>query len=515
MHTKFMSRKVLRMSQLKQILKLHQSGLSNRQIAKELGIYKGTVNSYLSKIKAGKLDIDELLSLEDPVLEGRFHAGNPAYLEERFNELKQMLPYFEKELKRKHVTVKLLWEEYLERYPDGYRYSQFCFHLNQLRVARKPSGILVHQPAERLFIDFAGDALFYVDRETGEAIKVYVFVATLPYSDYGFAMAVPSQNTENFLYALSCCLQSLGGVPKIVVPDNLKAAVIKTDRYEPDLNQVMEDFSNHYGFAVLATRPRAPKDKALVENQVHLVYQRVYARLRNHVFFSLGHVNEALREKVRLHNQTRMQQRDYSREECFLAEEKELLKPLPPTGFDIRYYASLRVQQNSCIYLARDKHYYSVPYTFTGEKAEVVYTRTLVQVYCKAELVATHQRSIGFGYTIQRGHMASNHQHYMDRSPAYYMDLARKRSEGLLRLMEVMFAKEETPEVLYKRCDGLLSLQRKTDPLCFEEACQVAVANGILSYRFVRNRIENRVTGDEPVTTKKLPQHENIRGDYQ
>lgn len=261
----FMSRKVLRMSQLKQILKLHQNGLSNRQIAKELGIYKGTVNSYISKIKAEKLDIEGLLVLEDPVLEGRFHAGNPAYLEERFNELKQMLPYFEKELKRKHVTVKLLWEEYLERYPGGYRYSQFCFHLNQLRVARKPSGILVHQPAEQLFIDFAGDTLFYVDRETGEAIKVYVFVATLPYSDYGFAMAVPSQNTENFLYALSCCLQSLGGVPKIVVPDNLKAAVIKTDRYEPDLNQVMEDFSNHYGFAVLATRSRAPKDKANVK----------------------------------------------------------------------------------------------------------------------------------------------------------------------------------------------------------------------------------------------------------
>ncbi|WP_423126725.1 IS21 family transposase [Gaoshiqia sp. Z1-71] len=503
------------MSQLKQILRLHQSGLSNRQIGKELGIYKGTVNNYMQKIASGKLDIGELLTLDDPVLEGRFHAGNPAYLEDRFNELKQMLPYLEGELKRRHVTIKLLWQEYREKHPQGYSYSQFCFHLNQLRVARKSSAVLTHQPGQQLFVDFAGDTLSYVDRETGEAIKAYVFVATLPYSDYSFAMAVSHQNTENFLYALGCCLQALSGVPKIVVCDNLKAAVIKTDRYEPDINRVMDDFANHYGFAVLAARVRTPKDKALVENQVKLVYQRVYARLRNHVFFSLADLNRAISEKILQHNQTRMQQREYSREEHFLADEKGLLKALPLSGFDIRYYASLRVQQNSCIYLARDKHYYSVPYACTGEQASVVYTRTLVRIYCKSELVATHRRTIGFGYTLVREHMPSAHQHYMDRSPGYYMDLARKRSDGLLCLMKMMFAKEETPEVLYKRCEGLLSLQRKTDPFCFEEACRVAVANGIPSYQFVRRRIENRMTSDKPSTIKKLPKHGNIRGDYQ
>lgn len=502
------------MSQLKQVLRLHQSGLSNRQIGKELGIYKGTVNNYLNKIKSGKLDVDELLVLDDPVLEGRFHAGNPAYLEERFNDLRQMLPYFEGELKRKHVTIKLLWQEYREKYPEGYGYSQFCFHLNQLRIARKTSAVLIHQPGEQLFVDFAGDTLCYVDRETGEQIKAYVFVASLPYSDYGFAMAVAHQNTESFLYALACCLQSLGGIPRIVVCDNLKAAIIKTDRYEPDINQVMDDFANHYGFAVLAARVRAPKDKALVENHVNLVYQRVYARLRNHIFFSLAELNKAVKEKILQHNQTRMQQREYSREEHFLADEKKLLRPLPQSGFDIRYYASPRVQQNSCIYLARDKHHYSVPYILIGKMTDVIYTRTLVRIYCEGEPVATHQRTIGFGYTILREHLPSTYQHYMDRSPAYYKDLARKRSEGMLRLMEMMFAREESPEVLYKRCDGLLSLQRKTDPSRFEEACQVAVANGIASYQFVRKRIENKMTGDEPSKIKKLPKHENIRGDY-
>jgi transposase len=511
-----MTRKVIRMSQLKQVLRLHQEGLSNRRIAKDLGIYKETVNRYLKKIQKGSLDIGELLKMDDPVLEGRFHAGNPAYLEKRFAELREMLPYLEKELKRPHVTLKLLWEEYLCKHPGGYRYSQFCFHLNQLRVARNPSCILDHRPGEKLFIDFAGDTLCYIDRETGEEIKVNVFVATLPFSDYSFALAVEHQTTEDFLYALSCCLRSIGGVPKIVVPDNLKAAVKKTDRYEADITLIMEDFANHYGFTVLPARVRKPKDKALVENQVHLIYQRVYAKIRNQVFFSLSELNQVIGEKILMHNQTRMQQREYSREERFLAQEKQLLKPLPDNDFEIRYYAELRVAQNNCIYLGRDKHYYSVPYTFIGAQVKVIYTRTIVKIYHEGKLMATHQRVIGFGYSILRDHMASNHQHYRDRSPAYYMSMAAKRSQALFRLMELMFVQEKTPEVLYRKCDGLLSLQRKSDPLRFEEACEVALSNNILSYRFIRNRIENNMAEDQNTNQKirSLPEHENIRGNY-
>jgi transposase len=510
-----MTGKVIRMSQLKQILRLHQEGMSNRRIAKDLGIYKETVNKYLKKVQKGSQDIQELLVMDDPILEGRFYAGNPAYLEERFEQLRQMLPYLEKELKRPHVTLKLLWEEYLEKHPEGYRYSQFCFHLNQLRVARKPTGVLNHQPAEKLFIDFAGDNLHYINRETGEEIKVNVFVATLPYSDYSFAMGVEHQTTDDFLYALTCCLRFIGGVSRIVVPDNLKAAVTKTDRYEPDIARVMEDYANHYGFTVLPARVRKPKDKALVENQVHLIYQRVYAKIRNQLFFSLRELNEVIADKIRLHNQTRMQQKQYSREEHFLAQEKHLLKALPESDFEIRYYTELRVGQNNCVYLGRDKHYYSVPYTLIGVLVKVIYTRTMVSMYHQGKLIATHQRVIGFGYTILRDHMASNHQHYMDRSPSYYLDLAEKRSEGLYRIMQAMFVREETPEVLYRRCDGLLSLQRKTDPIKFEEACEVALNNDILSYRFISKRIENNMAEDKNTQkTRNLPEHENIRGNY-
>jgi transposase len=324
-------------------------------------------------------------------------AGTAAYLDKRFEDFQERLPYFERELKRKHVTRHLLWKEYLSEYPSGYQYTQFCYHLNQQLVARKPSAVLNHEAGEKLYVDFAGDRLEYIDRETGEIIPVQVFVACLPCSDYSFVLAVEHQTTEDFLHALSCCLKALGGSPKILVPDNLKAAVIKADRYEPELNRVMEDFANHYGFVVLPARAGKPRDKASVENQVKIIYSRVYAKLRNQTFFSLEALNRALAEKTLEHNQTRMQQRDYSRQEKFLADEKPLLRALPETDFDIKYYAWLRVGLNGYIYLGRDKHYYSVPYIYIREEAQVIYTRTMVKIFCRNQQVAVHERRTGFG----------------------------------------------------------------------------------------------------------------------
>ncbi|MEA5126897.1 MAG: IS21 family transposase [Proteiniphilum sp.] len=303
--------------------------MSNRNIARELGLYKGTVNDYIRKLKGNNFDIGDLLKLEDPELEKKFSAGTPAYTDNRFEVLKGKLDYIENELSRKHVTRYQLWQEYRQEQSSGYGYSQFCYHLSQLKEARHPSAIMEHRPGEKLYVDFAGDTLSYVDRETGEVIKVQVFIACFPYSDYTFALAVPSQQTEDFLYALSQALQYFGGCPKILVPDNLKAAVIKADKYEPELNRVMEDFGNHYGFVVIPARSRKPKDKATVENHVKIIYNRVYARLRNEVFFSIEDLNEAIEKKIGEHNQTRMQQKGYSREEKFLAEEKESLSALP------------------------------------------------------------------------------------------------------------------------------------------------------------------------------------------
>ena len=508
-----MSGKVTKMSTIKQLLRLHESGVSNRQIAKDLRLNRGTVNDYVRKFTTGKMETEELLSLEDPVLEGKFIAGTAAYTDKRFEDFKELLPYFEKELVRKHVTRYLLWQEYLTRHPFGYRYTQFCYHLTQQLVARKPSAVLTHDSGEKLFVDFAGDKLEYIDRETGEIISAHVFVGCLPYSDYTFAMAVKQQTTEDFLYALSCCLKHLGGSPKILVPDNLKAAVIKADRHEPELNRLMEDFANHYGFVVIPARAARPRDKAKVENEVRIIYSRVYAKLRNHRFFSLEELNRALSEKTMEHNQTRMQRTDYSRREKFLADEKHLLRALPKTDFEVKYYTELRVGGNNCIYLGRDKHYYSVPYIYIGEKVQVIYTRTLVKIFCKNQQIATHQRVTGFGYTTVCDHLCSAHRHYSERNPKYYIETAGKKSTALAEVITALFDSPKPPEVFYKTCDGLLSLCRKTDPVRFEKACRIAVENSVFSYRFIKSLIEGKSLLMEPEEYKPLPSPKNnIRG---
>lgn len=509
---------IINMSKVKQVLRLHAQGISNRKIAGDSGLYKGTVNTYVRKIKEQESGIEELSALDEPVLESKLFAGNPAYKQDRFEEFKGMISYWEEELKKPHVTRYLLWEEYRESHPDGYGYSQFCFHLGQIIKARKPGSILQHHAGEKLFVDFAGDTVSYINRESGEVIQTQVFVACLPYSDYAFVMAVPSQSTDDFLYALSCCLKHLGGSPKIVVTDNLKASVIKTDRYEPELNRVMDDFANHYGFAVLPARVRKPQDKASVENEVKIVYRRVYAKLRHHTFFSLEEINRALADKTREHNQTRQQQKEYCREEKFLAEEKPLLKALPEKDFEIKYYAKLRVAQNNCIYLARDKHYYSVPYPYIGEEADVIYTRSLVRIYIRGVYVATHLRTIGFGYTVVKVHMGSGHNFYHDRSPEFYIRQAGKHSELLAELFAVIFERAEIPEVQYKRCDGLLSLQRKTDPVIFERVCSYALDNDILTYQSIKRVMDTKaymLNGEEGKHQGKKNrniQHINIRG---
>jgi transposase len=331
------------------------------------------------------------------------------------------MDYYVQELKRNGVTRLILWEEYKESNPNGYSFSQFCYHLHQHQKASKPTAVLHHEPSDKLFIDFAGKQLSYVDIQTGEIIKCQVFVACLPYSDYAFAMAVKTQGVEDFIYAISCCLSYLGGVPRAIVPDNLKSAVIKSDRYEPELNVALDDLANHYGTTIVPARVRSPKDKALVENQVKIIYSRIYAKLRNRQFHSLHELNESIAALVLRHNQTRMQIKPYCREEKFLADEKHLLQPLPKTVYEMKFYKEYTVAPNNHICLFKDRHYYSVPYIHVGRKAMVIYTRSTVSIYVNNELVAVHARSYTAGqYTSVKEHLCSNHQHWLSRSPDYY-----------------------------------------------------------------------------------------------
>lgn len=508
-----MAGKIKSMSTIKQLLQLHLQGKKIKPIASILKMSKNTVKTYLKKAKSDSLSINSLLALDDTTLEARFHAGSPAYKDDRFDKLKTQLDYYVKELSLVGVTRQLLWEEYRTETSNYYSYSQFCFHLQQHMLKLNPSMVLTHKPGDKLFIDFAGKKLSYVDPHSGEQIECQVFIACLPYSDYSFAMAVTSQKIEDFIHALNCCLQQIGGVPQAIVPDNLKSAVIKSGKYEPKINKALEDFGNHYGTVIYPTRTYKPQDKALVENQVKLIYTRVYAELRSQTFFDLESLNQAIAQKVKKHNQTRRQQKKQCREEQFLAEEKNLLSTLPAEPFELKYYARYTVAKNNHIYLGTDKHYYSVPYQFIGQKADVVYTSKLVKIYIQTKNVATHIRDrIPGRYSTTKEHLCSQHQHYKDRSPTYFKNRARQISDTFYELVKAIFEQDKYPEQLYKTCDGLFALSKKTKPSAFNKACQMALDYQQYKYGFILNILTNNMTGVEISHTNTLPKHDNVRG---
>lgn len=511
-----MAGKPKRMSLVKQLLRMHSLGKGIKTIARELQVSKNTVRSYVRRVEVSRISLSSLLSLEDPELEAALLAGNPAYRDPRYEPLKNKLDYYHNELKQVGVNRVVLWEEYKAEHPNShYCYSQFCVVLRQHRLAGKPSLVLDHHPGDKLYIDFAGKSLSYIDRETGEEISVQVFVACLPYSDYGFAMAVPSQKTDDFIYALQCCLKNIGGAPQTLVPDNLKAAITKASRYEPSINRVLEDFANHYGTTVTPARVRKPKDKALVENQVKLIYSRVYAKLRKQQFFDLSSLNMAIKDRMKAHNQTRMQRKEYSREEKFIADEKQLLLPLPEQDFEVKYYKRLKVAPNNHVYISSDKHYYSVPYTYIGKHTRVIYTRSIVKIFADtAELIAVHPRGIKkSGYTTTKEHLCSHHQYYKQRSPTYYMQRGYNHSETLYQYINALFKQDKYPEQLYRTCEGILKLSKQTNRAEFIKACEMAMEHTNYSYLFLKRVLQNKMIGATDQTPETpLPKHDNIRG---
>ena len=522
-----MANKALDMSKLKKVLRLFKNGgMSNRRIAEAVELDKNTVNKYINQARKDDMSIDELLALDDPVLAHRMTGGNAAYADSRFDELKARLPHYASELRRPHVTMQLLWEEYCKESAHPYGLTQFKEHLNRYVAGAEPktaSTILkdLYVGGEKAFLDFAGGKMHYVDVDTGEMRDAEIFVACLPATDYGFAMAVPSQKVEDFLHAVECFLEHIGGVPKILVPDNLKSAVVRRENGMAELNKLFDDFCNHYGCVSIPARPARPKDKSLVEDHVRIFYRRVVAPLRNETFYSMEELNAAISKKMRESNQKRMQQRPQTREELFLAIEKPHLQPLRRERYEVKFYARLTVQDNCCVYLGRDMHYYSVPYKYVGFRMQVVFTATLVRIYTPdGEFIREWARDRRPGeYTTEDTDMASNSQAYRRRSPSYYIAKCRGANENLGAVVETMFGrlpKGTPPEVLYNRCDALLRLQRNTEPRLFDLACESAIRFDRCSYKFIDHAVKSKCLGilseclaDE---ADAPPEHENIRG---
>lgn len=498
---------------IKQIYRLQRQGKGKKTISRELGISKNTVKKYLAILEDMPGDPEELLQQEDEALSPYVHTSQAQKEDKRYTYLVSQMDYYLQELKRTGVTRWLLWTEYRQNQVYGYSYSQFCWHLSRWAKKQDVSLPQDHAPGDLLYIDFAGRTFSYVDRDTGEIKQAQVFVGVLGYSQYSYIEAVESQKTPDFIQALTNCLHYFGGVPRGIVPDNLKGAVIQSDRYEPRLNKVLEDWANHYGTTILPARSRKPKDKSLAEGFVSHSYRHIYAPLREETFYSIGAINEAFHEKLALYNQRQFQQSQQTRQGLFFREEKPRLKALPSERFQIKKYRDLTVQKNSHILLYEDRHYYSAPYRYIGEKVRVIYTPKVVTIYHSSQKIAVHSRSRSPNrYTTVREHMPSHYQKYFDRSPEYYRSWAHEQSQEVEQLIETILSNRPHPEQAYKSCDGIKSLARKAGRQKLVQACRKALEVQVYTYTFVKRVIENGMVEAEATSQKELPSHPNIRG---
>ena len=512
-----MATQPISMNIIKQVLIRLSQKESIRSIASALHISKNTVSRYKAISEADPMSARELIALEDTVLNHRFNGGNPAYCDDRMEVLKELLPELEKELKKPHVTSRLLWEEYRRKHPDGYGLSQFRYHISQHIKAVTPSTLLrdLYQPGQKILIDFAGDRMSYVDTDTGEEVFVETYVAVMPFSGMTFILCVRSQGIEQFLTATVKALEFFGGVPKILVPDNLKSAVKRADPYEPDLTTGMNDLANHYLCVAQPARVRKPKDKALVEDAVNKAYRHIYAPLRNHVFHSLEELNDAVAELVDRYNQKRLTGCDYSRSHSNQPTEKTMLAPLPKAPFEFKRQASLKVAPNSFITFGPKRNSYSVPYRLIGQQVDVTFTATQVRIYHSGECVATHMRSYRHNdYTYVEEYLPPKSREYRAYSAGYFIAKAERISTDFRTIIEALFAGGQPEQVYFRTAQGFFSLQRNSDPSLFRQACAIAVSHGNLRYKFVQALVKSRCEGFRENADELAPPsgHSNIRG---
>lgn len=503
------------MSKIKQILRLWTNGTSKKQIARQLRVSKNTVKKYLKWADDTSETFTELLSLSDIELSKLYENSLEEIENERYQELVKELPQIIQELNRPHVTRQLLWVEYRKRHSDGYRYAQFCNHLRAYRKAAELTMVMTHEMGDKLYIDFAGDTWTVYEGMFNEPVEKKIFVASLGYSNYSYVEAVESEKVENFIGALIRCMEYFGKVPKALVPDNLKSAVIKTDRYEPDLNKVMEDFANHYGTTVVPARVRKPKDKSAAEQLVKHTYSKIKAPLRDKKFFSLDELNQAIWQQLEVYNTTSFQRRPGSRQSNYDLE-KEHMGDLPNDRFEIHKYRRLTVQKNSHILLTEDNHYYSVPYAYLGKKVRVIYTNSTVSVYFTYKCIAMHPRnSRAYGYTTISEHLPSHYQDFKDRSPEYYLKWASTQSEYIQTIINKVLSIRQHPEQAYRTCEGIKALSRATDKTTLNKACKIACEYKCYQYRFIKTIITNGMENQD-IPSSSSPSlnqnHENLRG---
>ena len=498
---------------IKQIIRLFDQGETIKAIRRSCGVSRNSIRFYLRRLKELGISFSEALEMDNPLLQEKIfsHIQEESLRQELLHSKAE---FFAQELKRKGVTRQLLWEEYRKENPQGYGYSQFCYYLQQHKRVREAVMVQQHPPGEQFEVDFTGVKLKYADKATGEIVPCEVFVAVLSNSNYTFIKAIHDQKLENVIGGCVSALEYFGGSPKVIVPDNFRTAVTQSNRYEPRINDVFLDMANYYGMAVIPARPYKPRDKPRVERGVNLVYQRIFAPLRNKTFGSLHELNLALAQENEKFNDRRMPQFDCSRRQLFEQNEKPLLQPLPAEPYELHQYLELTVQCNCYIYISRSRQYFSVPFRLIGQKVKVVRTESSVVIYYKGDRIATHPVDVNKKYNDIPDHLPSHHKHYLaSKNQTEILQHAENLGPEVKMVVEMVLKRGIHPEQNYKTCQGIFSLARKISAATLREACRIAMEFGVVTYRDIQRIATGQYANRNPKpASSSLPDHENIRG---
>jgi len=517
-----MANKTISMSKIKQLLRLYSSGASKNQISEKLSISRNTLKRYLRIYINLRLTYDEVERLSDAALDKLFGLSQPKPEEPRKKELHSYFPELERKLRKPGATRRNLWQkDYIARFPNGYGFTQFTTCYSTWLKVKNPVMHIEHKAGDKMYIDFAGKKLHVVHPDTGEIQDVEVFLSVLGASQLTYIEAIESQQKEDFI---SCCENALyyyGGVPQAIVPDNLKSAVIKTDKYEPTLNEAFEQFAGHYSTTILPARAYKPKDKSLVEGAVKIMYNRIYTKLQDQVFFTIESLNTALHKLLEEeYNGICFTNRNYSRRSLFEEIEKEHLQPLPKMRFTLNKQKVVTVAKHGHVCLTEDKHYYSVPYQYIGKRVTIYYTKKHVNIYHNYLHVTSHERIKSmYGYTTNPDHLASQHQYLTDWNPERFIKQASAISSIVQDFIERILNKRQHPEQSYRSCNGILQLLNKVGEVRLIKACKLALSYEQYNYAIVKRILErgiDKITLEEeekPSNTNIIPMHRNIRGE--
>jgi transposase len=501
------------MRKIKEVLRLKWANeLSDRKIAQSCNISRPVVANYVGRAEEAGLSWPLPDTLTDAELERLlFPALHKSSASDRLPP--DWLKVHE-ELQKKNVTLFLLWQEYREHHPKGYQYSWFCNQYRSWLGSRDLSMRQTHRAGEKLFVDYAGHTVPVIDPRTGEIRSAQIFVAVLGASNYTYAEATWSQSLPDWIGSHQRSFIFFGGLPELVVPDNLRSGITKAHRYEPDLNPTYLEMATHYGVAIVPARVRKPKDKAKVEVGVQIVERWILASLRNHTFFSLAELNQAIGQLVVKLNQRPFKKLPGSRGERFQSLDKPALKALPMTPYVYAEWKLVRVHIDYHVDI--EGHYYSVPYRLVKQQLDARITENTVEVFNKGERVASHLRSWLKGHhTTLNAHRPEAHLHYGDWSPGRFMGWAEKIGPATRQVIQVVLHERRHPEQGYRSCLGILRLAKAYSDARLEAACTRALSLGTCRYKSIESILKHGLDS-KPVGVEEeaaLPQqHENVRG---